>query len=589
MNSKWCGVALMAMALCGGCRRELPKPESADSGSDAGKSTATVSDEVRGNPEWLFARPEDHREEINYYAELTLTLRGSPNTLNPVLMSSTVEERLKELMFDYPFIFDSKFKWAINPAMTESYEEAADHKSAVLVLKKGLTWHDGKPLTAHDIVFSWEQILDDRVPARSARGGTDQIVACKALDDQTVRFEYAEPLATNKWNVLFALIPKHIYAKEKDLDPTLSKSNYHVQYNRSAVGNGPYRLATWMSNDRIVLERWEDYPGPRPHFARITLRIITDAQAGLLAFERGEVDELELSPEQFAKGTDTDSFRKAGVKGLGSQWKFNYIGLNMDGSNPFFHDRKVRRAICHAVNYDRIIEQVFHGLAKRCLGITHPDAPMFNNAIQPFAYDLNQAATLLDDAGWLVDPDDGWRYKEITVDGAPKRQRFAFTVNLAQPSTTSPLVAAIVAEDLKSIGVEMTSRVLEWSTFIEQMRNHEFEAQMSGWGAPVDPDYGWNVWHSTAYESERNYVGYANKRVDELYAKGRTEFDHKQRMGYYADLSKIIYDDAPYVFLVHSPILWAFDHSIRGVAFSPRGPFMFEPGIRDWWKPKPRP
>ncbi len=584
---------LLISACCGGCRRDLPETNTPDeggagaSGNSSGSATSGIATAADAfvNPPWLFERAPADSTKVDWDAELRLSLRGNPNTLNPVLMSSAVEERLKELLFDYPFIFDAKFRWSINPAMTESFVESGDHRSATLVMKNGLTWHDGAPLTAHDVVFSWEQIMDEDVPARSARGGTDQIAKCTAVDNQTVRFDFAEPYATNKWGALFAIIPRHIYEVGKTDDPTLARSKYHVTHNRSPIGNGPYRFVSWESDDRIVLERWKDYPGRKPFFAKITLRIIPIAQARLLAFERGEIDEAELSPEQFANGSDTTSFRKAGVKGLGSHWRFNYIGLSGDGSNPFFADRNVRRAVSHAVNYDRIVSQVFHGLARRARGIFHPDSPMYHDGIDLFSFDLKLAGKLLDKAGWAIDSDDGWRYKTVEVGGEKVRTRLTFTVNLAQPSTTSPLVAAIVAEDLKKIGVEMKSRVLEWATFLEHLRNREFEAFMSAWNPPVDPDYGWNVWHSTAYESQRNYVGYADKRVDDLFAKGRKCFDHDERMGYYAELSKIIYDDAPYVFLVNSPILWAFDHRLRGVEFSPRGPFMFEPGIRNWWMP----
>ncbi len=535
------------------------------------------------NPPTLSQPAPDDPDLIARDETLYLSLKANPNTLNPILMSSAPEDRVRELVFDRPLEINHRLEWIINDDVVESFEFAPDHRSAMMKLKPGRTWHDGHPYTAADVVFSWRQIMDTRVPCPVARSTSDQITDCTALDPLTVKFTFAAALATNKWQVMFEVIPQHIYEKEKDNDPSLTRGDYYNHANRNPIGNGPYRFVEWVPDDKVVLERWDGYHGRKPLFKRVVLRIIPNPVTRLNLFERGRIQEFEMTPRQFAVESDNERFRRVGVKGYGQQWKYIFICWNQDGSNPFFADRRVRGAMNHAINYDRLVRQVYSGVYARSHGLHHPSAPMYNPDIELFDFDLERAAQLLDEAGWHRDPDDGWRYKKIERDGKKVRTRFAFALMVPRESMTSPKVAAILKDDLARIGVDMDIRVIDWATFNELRRQHEFEAHIAAWTAGKDPDDERNLWTTEAYKDGRNYGGYSNPQVDKLYESARKCFNEKERMAHYAKISKIIYEDAPYAFLVNAPILWAFDKHLRGVTYSPRGPCHFYPGVRDWW------
>mgnify|MGYP002623673109 FL=1 len=571
MNVLWrIGGGLAMVALVAGCSKAPQRSggtadgEAAyDPATDPLVNPATMTQEVvpaeAALGEWLYC-----------------TLDGNPKSLNPLFGSSTYEFRMNGFLFDGPFTFDAEMRWKLNDSMVESLDISEDQKVWTLTLKPGLTWHDGTPFTAHDIAFSWKEILDERVPCPAQKPGTDEIERCEAVDDRTVRFVHKNALPTSKWNVFFSIIPKHVYEKGKEEDPTLQKSEYHARVNRAPVGNGPYRFVEWQENDKIVLERWDGYHGPKPHFARIVCRIIPDSNVQLLTFEKGDTDELRLDPKQFAVETvGSKSFARVGHKALGTQWGFYYIGWNMDGSNPFFHDVRVRRAMTHALNLPLIIQEVGYNLVTPCHGIYHPEAPYAAKDIQLIPYDLEQAALLLDEAGWKVDEETGWRTKDGT--------RFTFTLTIPQGSSVSPQIAAIFEQDLRRIGVEMKQQVLEWATFQQRTREAEFQAQIAGWGTGTDPDTGWNLWHSSEYKVGRNYGKYANARVDELLKLGRFEFDEEKRFAYYAEMQRIIYDEQPYTFIWNASTLWGFNKRIRGVGFSPRGVWNFDPSSNAWW------
>ena len=510
---------------------------------------------------------------------LLCTLDGNPSTLNPLFGSSQYEFILNGFLFDGPFTFDAAMEWKTNDSMTESLEESADHKVWTLRLKPGLKWQDGQPFTAHDIAYSWREILDDRVPCPAVKPGTDEIELCEAVDDRTVRFVHKSPLPTAKWNVQFPILPKHVYEKGKAEDPTLKNSAFYAKVNREPVGNGPYRFVEWKENDKIVLERWEEFHGPKPHFKRIVCRIIPDNNVALLSFEKGETDEVRLTSKQFADETvRSKSFNEVGVKAWAPQWQFSYICWNADGSNPFFGDVRVRRAMTHSTNIPLIIEQLGYNLSTPCYGIFHPDARWFNPEVKLLPFDLDAAARLLDEAGWKIDSETGWRQKGDT--------KFSFTLTISQGSTMAAAWAAIVQQDLKSIGVELKTQILEWATFQERNRKHEFQASTAAWGTGTDPDTLWNIWHSEEYKAGRNYGGFKNARVDELFALARHEFDPEKRRTHYQEIQKIVYDEQPYTFLWNTPTLWAFSKRIRGVIYSPRGVWNFDPSFMAWWVPR---
>jgi peptide/nickel transport system substrate-binding protein len=563
--------AMFALDGCGG-------------GADEGGTTAAAPPEESGaydpkrDPLVNTAKliqphdPAQCAEDEYLYA----VIDGNPETLNPIFGTSTYEFRVTGTLFDGPWSFNAKMEFFVQDYWVEKLDVSTDQTEWTVKLRANLKWHDGHPLTAHDIVFSWQNILDERVPCPAQRPGTDEIVECKALDDHTVFFRCKQPSPTNKWNVFFSIIPKHIYEKEKEQDPSLRNNAYYSERNRNPVGCGPYKFVEWIENDKIVVERWDEFPGPKPHFKRIIFRIIPDDKVTFLRFEAGEVDEMVLTKEQFAVDTNkSEKFRQRGAKAMGDQWSFSYIAWSQNGQNPFFGDRRVRHAMSHAINIPKIIERLFYNLAEQAYGMYHPDSWMFSPDITRIPFDPERARALLDEAGWRVSDQDGWRYK----DG----RKFSFTLMYGSGNSVVEQIASAVQADLKRIGVEMNTNPIEWAAFSEKTRNGEFEASMAAWGTGTDPDTNYNLWHSTQYKVGRNYVAYKNPRVDELFELGRKEFDAAKRAKIYQEIGKLVYDDQPYTFLVNSKLTWGFSNRIRGVTFSPRGVWNFDPAEKAWW------
>ena len=564
LTRRFCwGVAAWLIVVPGGPRGSTAQPH-AD--TPAGVNPPSLS----------LAAPADGKG-IDWQATVFRTLRGNPRTLSPIFRSSLYEFYIAELLSPTLVVWDARMKWRVHPDLVESYEESADHRTATIRLRAGLSWHDGEPFTAYDVEFSWRAILDQRVPLRVMRVGTDQIAECKAVDARTIRFVHRAASAVSRENLGFSIVARHIYEPGQQDDPTLRDSDYFNEVHRHPVGYGPYRFVEWVDNDRVVLERWDQYKGKRPYIRRVVFRIVPDATSALLMLKKGELDEVGLSAAQFAAETNDQAFAKVAVQAFAPRWDYVYIGWNQDGGNALFKDARVRRAMTLATNVPLMIEKIYHHLVTPCYGIYHPDHWAFEPGIERLDYSPGQAAEELHAAGWRVSEEDGWRYK----DGV----RCAFTLLLAQGSEAGPTLAAILQQDLRRIGVDMSTQTLEWATFLQRIRAHDFQAYLGAWGMDPDPDSGGNIWKSDQYEAGRNYVGYANPRVDELYELARASFDHDFRRDCYREIQRLIYRDQPYTFLWNRASLWAFSKRLGGVRLSPRGIGNFYPGMLDWWVP----
>ncbi|MCL5271093.1 MAG: ABC transporter substrate-binding protein [bacterium] len=594
------GWLALAALLAAGCTENPAKIKGEDQtmegAAPAGGVVYNPKTDPLVNPPALFEPyPAAQSQKADDNAVVIRLLRGNPDSLNPIFGSSAYEFQIEGLIFNGLFMSDQHNKWMINPDTVVSCVDSADHLVTTVKIKPGLKWQDGQPWTAQDVVFSYREIMDDRVPVPAVRTGTDQLADVRALDDLTVEFRHKQALPTNKWNMSFPIIPKHIFGVPGELakDPSLRTSDYYNRYNRvKIVGSGPYRFVEWITNDRIVLERWDGYQGTKPHFSKMIFKLQPDSSVALLMFKRGELDEMSLTAQQFATQTGDAEFKRHGVKAYGPEWGYAYIGWNLvrgwklNGEDfSIFSDAQVRRAMTHALNIPLLIRTLEYNLVTPCYGIFHPTSWMFNPDIKLLEYDLNKAARLLDEAGWKVNPDDGWRYK--TFKG--QQVKFEFTLLIPQGSAAGEKVAAVYMQDLKKIGVSLRTRVLEWATFSEDVHKHEFQAQMAGWGSGSDPDGEWNLWRSDEYMTGRNFGGYANPEVDKLLELGRHEFDEARRAEDYRQVQKLIYDDQPYIFMWNTMTLEALSTRMRGIGFSPGGIAGYYPGDLGWWVPRELP
>lgn len=522
--------------------------------------------------------------QVDWNASITRHTAGDVKSTNPVLGSSTIEFDVNGLTSMGLFGFDWTFRPYAAKDTVVSYQSSKDGLYDKVVMRNDLTWSDGTPITAHDVVFSYKLIMSKEVPVPAQRHGTDKLKWIEAYDDHTLVYFHKESLATNVWNVNFSIIPKHIYEKSVAEDPTLQSSAYHVKYENNPVTGGAYVISDRTRGQEIVLtarESWYKHQGKevrdRPHFKTVRFKVIQDTSVALLGLKGGDIDEMILNPEQWRTQTTGDDFYKNNTKGYGLEWVYFYFGWN--NKRPWFTDKRVRQAMSYAFDHKEMLEKLRFGLDEPCNGLFHKTSKYCpKNAAKPYTQDLDKAEELLDAAGWKDSDNDGIRDK--VIDG--KKVKFEFNIMTSNVPDRIE-IANLLKQNLSEIGIICHVQPREFTVLTQKMQEHDFDANFGGWGTGADPDTSENVWGSG---QDRNYGQYENKKVDELFAKGRKEFDPAKRAEIYAQIHTIIYEDQPVTFLYFRNAYYGFNKKLRGYVFSPRGPFNYGPGFSSIWSPE---
>lgn len=530
----------------------------------------------------VISRLPDNDSQVNWTSTWNRHLLGDIKTTNQILQSTVQEVDVVTFLGLGLFGFDWDLKpFAVNESVV-SWQTSKDRMCDKVVIRDDLTWSDGRPLTAHDVVFSFQTIMNPQVPVPAMRSMTDKLRWVEAYDDHTLVFFQKEPLATNDWNLNFGIIPRHIYENSPKEDVTLAQSPYHVQYENAPVCGGPYVITRRSRGQEILLtarESWYMHNGKqvrqRPYFQQIRFRIIEDPNTALLALKSGQIDELELQAPQWKNQTTGPDYYKLNTKANGVEWLYFYFGWNC--KSPFFSDVRVRQAMSFAFDHDEMLNTLCYGLYEPATGIWHAQSWMAPKKPTPrYRQDLDRAEDLLDKAGWQDHDGDGTRDKMIGGRLVP----FKFSL-LVRQDPERVRICELLKTNLDQIGIECNIAPMEATVLQQRMLDHNFQASYGGWSTGADPDTAENIWGTG---QERNFVQYANPEVDRLFDQGRKEYDRAKRGEIYARMHQLIYADQPYTFLYYRKSFYGFSKELRGINFSPRGPYHYTPGMSGIWK-----
>ncbi len=425
----------------------------------------------------------------------------------------------------------------------------AEHNPVIeFRLRRDVRFHDGHALTARDVKFTYDAIMDPKnLSPRTA--DFEPIKHVEIIDDHTVRVVYKRLFspAINAWTM--GILPEHLLNAES-LDAEMRERNLSdaareafgmrdSRFNRDPVGSGLFRFVEWQGDEFIHLQRNEAYWDGPAEYQDYYLRIVPDLLTQEMEFRAGAVDYYGAQPHQVVRYKDDDRYQSFSSL----QFVYTYIGYN--NRRPLFADPVVRRALGMAMNVEDFVKYILYGEGKRITGPYPPNTQWYDSSVAPLPYDPEAARALLETRGWQLNAD-GWLEKDGRI--------FEFTLITNSGNPVRKNILTIAQDAWKKIGVKCNTQYFEWAVFLKDFINTgDFDAVVLGWSMGIDPDL-YQLWHSSqAGPQQLNFVGYQNPRADELIVRIRQEYDLDVQRDLTYQLHRLIAEDQPYTFL-YSPL-----------------------------------
>lgn len=475
---------------------------------------------------------------------------GEASTLIPILASDAASLSVAGQIYNGLIKYDKNLN--IVGDLADSYNVSSDGQMITFHLRHGVRWHDGQPFTSQDVLYTYRVIIDPKTPTAYAED-FKQVQSIVAVDNYTIIVKYAAPFAPALASWGTSILPAHLL-EGKDITKSALA--------RNPVGTGPYRFNGWIAGQKIVLESNHDYFEGRPYIDRYIYRIIPDTSTMYMELKAGGVDQMSLTPVQYAKQTGTSDFKLRFNKFRYPSSGYLYMGYNL--RHPLFIDKRVRQAITAAINKDELIQGVLFGMGQKSHGPIVPGRWAYNPNVKDIDYNPKHATALLSQAGWREKNSDG----VLVKNGKP----FQFTILTNQGNQQRLLSAQIIQQRLRIVGIDVKIRIVEWATFLkEYIDKGNFEVVMLAWNISQDPDM-FDIWHSSKTKpGELNFIGYNNPEVDRLLVEGRSTFDLEKRKRAYFRIQDILADEQPYTFLYVPDALPVVSARVKGIEPAPAG------------------
>jgi len=484
---------------------------------------------------------------------LVWSLPGEIRTLNLLNVDSTLGTRyivsstIIEGLFEQDLDTD---KVKLKPKLAEKMDISENGLEITITLKDDICFSDGVPVTTDDVIFTFETMMNPKIDCADLRNYFDNITEVVKLDNRRVKFVMRE----RYWKTIgvigsFYVFPKHVY-----------QFNNPNEFNKrisNPVGSGPYIFEKWNVGQQIVLKRNENYWGKKPNIRKIVFKFISNATACLQALRSHDIDMFEPGSEQVTDMPKDPQFAKEFSTIIFWDPSFGYWYIGWNQERPFFKDRRVRQAMTCLTDRETMVEHLTRGKGAVVTGTFYIYGRQNDPSIQPWPYDIKKAAALLDEAGWVDTDRDGIRDK----DGIPFRFKYSYVAG----NVSAEQMARLLKDEAAKVGVEVIPNPMEWSIFIGNVNDRNFDAVELMWGGVIESDP-YQIFHSSQIQGRgNNFVSFNNPQADELIERARRELDEEKRYALYHQFHRILHEEQPYTFLMTRPRYYFIDRRFENV------------------------
>jgi peptide/nickel transport system substrate-binding protein len=470
---------------------------------------------------------------------LVVIVEFSPTNLDPRIGLDAVSEHIDGLLFDNLLSRDEHL--SVRPGLAERWE-TPDPKTYIFHLHSGVKFSDGRPLTARDVKWSFDSVLQGKV--RSPKAGTYRFVDyVEALDDATVIFHLKEPWSTFLWNLAgesMGIVP---YGATDEIS-------------RHPIGSGPFRFVGAEQDKDVVIERNDGYWGEKAKLDRVRFAVVPDTTTRALELRKGSADieinsltpDMELTLEQQSA--------LSVLRGPGT--RVGYMAFNL--RDPILKDPRVRQAIASGIDRQPLAHYLWRDTVRLAASVLPPESWAYDSDVRQYPYNPQKSRQLLDSAGYP----------------ATKGVRFHLTMKTSTEES-SRAMAAVFQHQLREIGIALDIRSFESATFFSDVTHGEFQVYSLRWvGGNEDPDiFGYVFDSANIIPKGANRQFYSNPQVDALIARARIESDQSKRKRYYSEIQQILAEDLPYINLWYFNNVMVHTPRVHGLTLNPSGNFDF--------------
>lgn len=536
---------VVLLAACGGAT---------DDGSDESESTGTETE-----------TETEQAEETETAEEKVLTIGAASDilTFNDLYTTQGADAEVAGLVFSS--LTTTGPDGDSIPDLAESWESSEDGLTWTFNLREDVTWHDGEPFTADDVVFTYSVPMDEDYTGPRTYN-FEHIDTIEKIDDHTVEITLQYPVApfllrTTTYNIM----PSHILG-----DVPVADLGEHEFNTKDPIGTGPFKFDEWKQGQYIKLVANDDYFAGRPDIDVLIRREVPDANAMMAQFQAGDIDFLGVSAEDLP---EAESLVEQGNAKLVSGLSSGYTHIEYNLRQPIFEDKRVRQALTHGLNRQEMVDVVLEGKGQVAHSPGIPFSWAYNEDVPKFDYDPERAKELLAEAGWSELGDDDVL---VNADG----ERLSFDM-LGNPNNeVRSQMMQIAQQQWREIGVEVNLQYMEGSALLEKIGagSWDYDTALLGWVVSLDPSVT-GFFHTDEIENGLNRAGYSNPELDELMVESDEVSAQEDRIELLYEIQSIVAEDQPYTFLYHSEANRMHIPNLSGVEFHPTSTFF---DIHNW-------
>ena len=537
-------------------------------------------------------------------SRLVLSTLSDPKTFNPVLSQ------------EYPNIFGFTFEGLTatdgltgdtTPGLAESWEISDQGKTLVFTLRPGLRWSDGAPLTADDVVFTYQVVFNPEIPSNSRDGfriGPQGLLpSVSKLDDRRVQFSLPEPFAPMLRNTELSIIPAHILRPKVETKGGDGKPEFLSTWGTDTppaeiIGNGPYRLGQYIPGERVIFERnpyyWRQDPQgkPQPYIEQVIWQIVASTDTSFLQFRSGGLDSVGVQPDFFSLLKRSERRGNFTIYNGGPDLGTNFLFFNLNQASrqgkPLVDPRKsrwfnrvaFRQAIAYGIDRTTLINNIFQGLGEAQSSPISVPSPYYappEMGVRTYDYNPDKARELLQSDGFRYDASG----KLLDDQGKPVR----FTLVTNSGNKIREAIGTQIKSDLEKIGIQVDFQPLAFNILVDRLTDSlDWEACVLGLTGGLDPNGGANVWlldgslhafNQQAGPGQDPLEGWQSAdweaRIADLYVQAAQEIDDDKRFDLYKETQQLTQEYLPFIYLVNSLSLTAVRNTVKGIQYTAIG------------------